>query len=418
MMHGQSERGARARIRSVVRPGRGRIRVLSVLAVLSLFAGVGVASQAAYAASYPSWQDVQNARANTAAKQAEVTRLTALIAQLQAAVESTQADADAKGLAAQKAQDSYDMAAQKATELKSQADAAKAKADASKVKAAQLAAQLARSGGGGDLSTTIFFSGSKAKDMLSQLGLAAMVQGQTAGLYEKATQDEKSAQALTDQATVAKDALKALSDAAAAALQEAVTAAAAAQAAFAEQQSHIATLQAQLATLKTDQQHTEAEYSAGLAAQYGPGASLGAGAISAQGYARPAGGHISSPYGMRLDPYYHKEQLHDGTDLGASCGSPIYAAHGGTVIYAGPYGGYGNYVKISDGDGISTAYGHIVNGGILVRVGQGVAPGQNIARVGSTGASTGCHLHFSVFSGAGTIDPVPFMRAHGVELAN
>ncbi len=414
----QGERGATALLTHALRPRRNR--VVTALVVAGMLMAGAVAGQSATAApttDYPSWSQVQAARANTAAKQKEVSSLQALISSLQANVTSTQADADAKGTIAQQAQDKYDLASQKAATLKSTAEAAQAKADKSKQQAGQLAARLARSGGG-DLTTTIFFSGNKADDLLSQLGLASMVKDQSAGLYKKAIQDQNTAQSLTDQANVAKAALKDLNDAAQAALAAAVTAEAAAQAALAEQQSHIATLQAQLATLQTDQQHTEAEYTAGLVAQYGAGASLGAGAISVDGYARPAGGHISSPYGMRVDPVSGVYQLHDGTDLGASCNSPIYAAHSGTVVYAGPYGGYGNYIKISDGDGYSTAYGHIVNGGILVSVGQGVGVGQNIARVGSTGMSTGCHLHFSVFSGSATIDPVPFMRSHGVELAN
>lgn len=415
----QSERGASATLAQVIQPRRNRI--LTAVMVTSVLLGGTVASQSALAApatDYPSWSQVQAARANTAAKASEVASLTALIARLQSNVATTQADADAKGALAQKAQLKYDTAAQIAAGLKGQADVAQSKADKSKREAGLLAARLAQSSGGGDLSTTIFFSGSKTDDLLSQLGLASMVKDQSAGLYKKATQDQNTAQSLTDQANVAKDALKQLNDAAQAALAAAAAAEATAQAALAEQQSHIATLQAQLATLKTDQLHTEAEYTAGLVAQWGAGASLGAGAISADGYARPAGGHISSPYGMRLDPYYNQYQLHDGTDLAAGCGTPIYAAHGGTVSYAGPYGGYGNYIKINDGDGISTAYGHIIAGGIGVTAGQGVAPGQNIARVGSTGASTGCHLHFSVFQGSSTIDPVPFLRSHGVELAN
>jgi murein DD-endopeptidase MepM/ murein hydrolase activator NlpD len=419
MKSSQSDRGASALLTRAFRPRRNRI--LTTIAVIAVLATGTIAGQSAMAASstdYPSWNDVQAARANTAAKTAELNKLTALIASLQADVTTKQADADAKGAVAQSAQLAYDTAAQQAAEYKARADAAQSKADKSKQQAGELAARLARSGGSGDLSTTIFFSGSGAANLLSQLGLANMVKDQSAGLYKKAIQDQNTAQSLTDQANVAKDALKALNDTAQKALADAAVAAEAATAALNEQQSHIATIQAQVATLKTDQQHTEAEYTAGLVVQYGAGASLGAGGISADGYARPAGGHISSPYGERLDPYYHRVQLHDGTDLAASCNSPIYAAHGGKVVYAGPYGGYGNYIKIDDGDGHSTAYGHIVNGGIMVAVGQGVGVGQNIARVGSTGASTGCHLHFSVFSGSTTIDPVPFMRSHGVELAN
>lgn len=399
-----------------------RPRLIAILVLAGLTVAGGLAGQAseAVAADYPSWQDVQAARANQAAKTAEIARVKSLLAGLQANVTTTQTDAEQKGSVAQVAQQNYDEAAQKATLLQSQATAAQAKAAKSKQRAGQVAAQLARRSGGSDFSTTLFFSGSKAADLLAQLGLATMVKDQSAGLYAKAIQDQNSAQSLTDQANVAKNALKGLSDAAQSALELAAAAAQAATDALAEQASHEAQLEAQLATLVTDTQHTEAEYAAGIVALWGPNAGLGAGQISATGWARPAGGHITSPYGNRVDPYNHVYALHSGTDLGANCNSPIFAAHTGTVVYAGPYGGYGNFIRIlnDDGSGLGTGYGHIVNGGILVHVGDQVGVGQNIARVGSTGWSTGCHLHFEVYHNGLTQDPVPFMRGQGIELAN
>jgi len=417
MINRQSERGAGAWMIGAPRPRR--IRLLTATAIIALLVSgtvVGHSADAAYADDYPSWNDVQTARNNTAAAAKQITEITALIASLQADVTAKQAVAEQKGAAAQVAQDAYDKKAHEAANLKEQADVASEKAAKSKQQAAQVAARLARSTSS-DLPTQIFFSGAKANDLLEKLGLASMVSDQSVGLYTKAVQDQNTAQSLTDTANVAKDALKSLAEAAQKALEEAAVAAEAAQTALDEQQDHIATLQAQLETLKTNQQHTEAEYKAGLVAKYGPGADLAAGEISEQGYARPAGGQITSPYGYRVDPYTHNYALHDGTDLGAACGSPIYSAHAGTVVYAGPFGGYGNYIKIDHGDGTFTAYGHIVNGGILVRVGQSVPPGQNIAKIGSTGWSTGCHLHFSVYQGAGTIDPVPFLRDRGISLA-
>ncbi len=401
-----------------LRPRRSRlVSAIAVGAMLVTGALIGGGAQAAYADNYPTWAQVQQALSDLNAKKALLTQLNAQISSLQQQVTDTQKVAEQKGQEAFDAQQKYEDAATKADTLKSQADAAEAKAKKSKLQAGQLAAQLSRSSGG-DLSTRIFFSGSKADDLLAQLGMATMVKDQSAGVYEKAVQDQNNAQSLTSTANAARDALKALDDAAQKALQDANVANQAATKALSDQQANQATMQAQVATLQTGVTQQVADYQKGLQQQYGPGASIGTGAISADGYTRPAGGHISSPYGYRLDPYYGAWALHDGTDLGAGCGTPIYAAHSGTVVYAGVYGGYGNYVKISDGDGISTAYGHIVNGGILVHVGEGVGVGQNIARVGSTGASTGCHLHFSVFQGTTTTDPVPFMRAHGVELAN
>lgn len=384
-----------------------------------------VATSSASAASYPTWQDVQNARASEAAKSAEIASINALITGLQATVDSTEADAEAKGLLAQTAQTKYDVASQKATALEDQATAAKAKAKKSQQEAGQLAARLSQSGGGADVSTTMFFNGSKASALLSELGLASLVKDQSSGLYEKAIQDRNSAQSMTDQATVAKDALHALSDAAAKASADATAASVAAASALADQQQHQVELQAQLAALASTEDVTEQQYAAGVAAAAAAAAAARpaagpAGLVTSSGWARPSAGHITSNYGMRLDPVYKRYQLHSGTDLGASCSSPIYAAHSGTVTYAGPYGGYGNFVKIMNNDGttMGTGYGHIVNGGILVHVGQTVTAGQNIAKVGRTGAATGCHLHFEVYKNGTTEDPVPFMRSQGVELAN
>nr|WP_254281027.1 M23 family metallopeptidase [Frigoribacterium sp. VKM Ac-2836] len=108
--------------------------------------------------------------------------------------------------------------------------------------------------------------------------------------------------------------------------------------------------------------------------------------------------------------------MHDGIDLAPGCNSPIYAATSGTVTFAGQASGYGNYVQVSHGGGVSTAYGHIVNGGIKVSRGQSVVAGQLIALVGSTGNSTGCHLHFETRVGGASTNPVPFMAARGVRL--
>ena len=101
---------------------------------------------------------------------------------------------------------------------------------------------------------------------------------------------------------------------------------------------------------------------------------------------------------------------HLGIDIGAACNAPIYAAHEGTVIYAGPNGSYGNFVLLDNGSAVKTGYAHIRNGGILVGIGQHVGAGQPIARVGTTGASTGCHLHYEVRVNDVKIDGIPFMR--------
>jgi murein DD-endopeptidase MepM/ murein hydrolase activator NlpD len=416
-------------------------RLLAVLAIIGMVATVSVvaSNDAAWAKDYPSWADVLAARNNEAAKQVEIGRVKALIKQNEEAVASTQAVAAQKGEDFQKAQQAYDEAAFKAEQLQQQADAAKATAAESQKRAGQMAARLARVGGN-DVSTTLFFNGDKASDLLSTLGMASKITDQSEGVYAKAVQDQNNAQSRTDQANVAKEALKALAAAAEQAMVEAQAAADAAAAALQEQQDKDATLQAQLATLTSDKIHTEAEYGEGVrvreaaaaalrkkqaeeaaaaaaaakAAGGGSGGSVG-GQISGD-WARPAGGYISSNYGARVAPCAGCSSFHEGVDLAAGCGAPIYAAHAGTVAYAGLYGGYGNYIRINHGGGITTAYGHIVDGGILVRSGQQVAVGQVIARVGSTGHSTGCHLHFEVRINGTPTNPVSFLSARGISL--
>jgi murein DD-endopeptidase MepM/ murein hydrolase activator NlpD len=125
----------------------------------------------------------------------------------------------------------------------------------------------------------------------------------------------------------------------------------------------------------------------------------------------PTAGWKSSDFGMRYDPYYHVSQLHAGVDIAAPGGQAIYAAGDGRVVTAGWSGGYGNYTCIShgqyQGSDLATCYGH--QSAILVSVGQSVRRGQLIGRVGSTGASTGSHLHFEVRRGGDPVNPLPWL---------
>jgi murein DD-endopeptidase MepM/ murein hydrolase activator NlpD len=126
---------------------------------------------------------------------------------------------------------------------------------------------------------------------------------------------------------------------------------------------------------------------------------------------RPVPGPVTSPFGNRFDPYYHVWQLHAGLDMAAGLGSPIVAAAGGRVTQAGWSGGYGNYTCVDHGQvagqRLSTCYGH--QQAILVAPGQLVSAGQVIGKVGSTGASTGPHLHFEVRLGGRPVDPAPWL---------
>ncbi|HET8779128.1 MAG TPA: peptidoglycan DD-metalloendopeptidase family protein, partial [Agromyces sp.] len=142
-----------------------------------------------------------------------------------------------------------------------------------------------------------------------------------------------------------------------------------------------------------------------------------AGQLSDQGWARPVNGRMTDGYGPRPDkPLAGVNDFHRGTDVAASCGAPIFAATGGVVVETGPNGSYGNWILIEHGSGVSTGYAHLIDGGIAVSAGDTVSAGQLIGAVGSTGASTGCHLHFEVRLDNVAIDAVPFMAARGISL--
>lgn len=121
----------------------------------------------------------------------------------------------------------------------------------------------------------------------------------------------------------------------------------------------------------------------------------------------PVNGRITSPFGYRQHPILGYRKLHTGMDFGAPTGTPIYAADSGTVITAGWNGGYGNCVIIDHGGGISTLYGHASE--LYVAPGQTVQRGQPVAAVGSTGLSTGPHLHFEVRRSGEPVDPAPYI---------
>ena len=120
---------------------------------------------------------------------------------------------------------------------------------------------------------------------------------------------------------------------------------------------------------------------------------------------------ITSPFGYRIHPITGTRRLHTGTDFGLACGSPVHAAGDGIVVSAGWAGGYGKRVVIShgtiDGHRIASTYNH--NTHLSVSAGDHVKRGQVIARSGTTGASTGCHLHFEVMRDGQYVDPKPYI---------
>jgi murein DD-endopeptidase MepM/ murein hydrolase activator NlpD len=125
---------------------------------------------------------------------------------------------------------------------------------------------------------------------------------------------------------------------------------------------------------------------------------------------------FTSGFGVRSDPFHRGAAFHPGIDLSGAYGTPIYATADGTVARAGwNNGGYGNMVEIDHGRGISTRYGHM--SAVLVHEGDHVKRGQQVGRMGSTGRSTGNHLHYEVRIDGRAVNPIPFMKSTDYVLA-
>jgi murein DD-endopeptidase MepM/ murein hydrolase activator NlpD len=118
---------------------------------------------------------------------------------------------------------------------------------------------------------------------------------------------------------------------------------------------------------------------------------------------------VSSPFGYRPDPFLGRPALHPGVDLVQAYGSTVKATGAGRVVHAGPMGGYGNMVEIDHGNGLATRYGHMSE--VLVEEGQEVQAGAILGRLGSTGRSTGPHLHYEVRVDGEPVDPTRYLRA-------
>jgi murein DD-endopeptidase MepM/ murein hydrolase activator NlpD len=136
------------------------------------------------------------------------------------------------------------------------------------------------------------------------------------------------------------------------------------------------------------------------------GGSSGSGQHSGQLF-WPTNGAIVSGFGWRVHPIFGTRRFHSGVDIDGACGQPIWAADDGRVISAGYNGGYGNTIVVDHGGGLSTLYAH--QSSFAVSSGAQVGRGQTIGYVGTTGYSTGCHLHFEVRVNGTPVDPVPYL---------
>ncbi len=187
------------------------------------------------------------------------------------------------------------------------------------------------------------------------------------------------------------------------AVQEAATAAAAARSAITNALGSGASLLAQVAAPSFGADNIAATLEVSQAGQPDPTQLVGIFSLPI------ADASFSSPFGMRIDPINGGGGFHPGVDFGAPEGTPIRAAGAGLVVVAGDCGGYGNCVVIDHGNKLATIYGH--QSALVAKVGDRVVAGQVIGLVGSTGLSTGPHLHFEVRLRGIPIDPVPTLGA-------
>ena len=282
-------------------------------------------------------------------------------------------------------------------------------------------------------------AGGGPEELLDRLNYATQLVG---GLGDAVEVVEMRRQSAAEE-RAAVEAQKRLADAARARARAALVGAAAQQASTQAAQARVKALVAQrkqaVQVAGEEEQESAAQYAEAQAESYQIGQALRAAARRARsggrrsrnghqsdadqryiqhksgngsGLRMPVVGWKSSDFGYRFDPYYHRLQLHAGTDFAAPEGAPIWAAASGVVVRAGWNGGYGNYTCIyhydlPDGQGLSTCYGH--QSKILVSIGERVGQGQQIGRVGTTGASTGDHLHFEVRLDGTPVNPLGWL---------
>lgn len=404
----------------------------------------------AYAVDLPTWDDVQNAKANEAAGAAKVKEIEALLNQVSAELEQLQVAAEQAAVAAEKAQAEFEAADLRHIALVEQAHNSKQEADAAAYSAASVVSQMYRSGGV-DRNLELFLDSDaeKADALLGKLSMMSKATERTTAVSELAKQAANTATALGQQAEEAANERQRLYSDAEQKMQQAAQAVEDTRVKQQKAEENRSVLEAQLAALKDKTTQTVSGYQerlrveaeqrrraeeerrrqaaaeaeaarkraeAAAAAANSGGSSAG----SAGGGSAPASnGSWSAPLAggsYSITCHYGCYYNHQGLDMGAAVWTPIYAAAAGQVTWAGwNSGGYGNLVMIDHGGGVQTRYAHMVAAPI-VSYGQWVGAGQVIGYVGNTGRSYGDHLHYETRVWGTAQNPYNFMRDRGVWL--
>lgn len=432
------------------------VAAISAVVVLAAVIMLPAPPAAVAATDYPSWSDVERARQNEAAKQAEVRNLEQALTALSVEVQRTE---EAAATAEADYQDAYALAAQTEEELNELANAlseALTAAETSSAAAGTFVRGLSRTGLSSPSLMALAEPGG-TDEMLFQLGALSRLGDQADGALATAQQDANAVDALRAQADLAGQELERRRAAAEVIFQEAEAAFADTQRALQNQQAQEVTLRDQLDFLTQVSVSTAEEYQAGVverrraeeaarqaaaaeaarraaaaaqsprpsgggaAAPTPPPAGSGSGTYfqpSAAGWWRPVPGPITSGYGPRrliCNSAGCSTPFHYGLDFGDPCGRAVRSIGPGTVTFVGAAGGFGNRVIVDHG-GFSSIYGHLTSGSYQVSVGQQVSAGQFVADVGNTGVGTGCHLDIKIQQNGSYTDPQAFLRALGVNV--
>ncbi len=373
-------------------------------------------------ADLPTWQDVQDAKNNQSATASKIKEIEGLLVQVAQEVENTQKELDAAIASYSQAQDELIKANARLDELNVKLAESTEEADSASQEAAALVGLMYRSGGI-DRSTEMFLESDAdtSDQLLERLASMSKATERNSKIAEDATRAKNDAQSLGDQADVVTQERERLNQEAEERKNTAASLAAAAAEKQQKQELQKATLDLQLAALKDTTAKTVEGYETRLAqeaeerrkqeeenANNGGGGGGGGGGGSASGWGRPI-----SYYSVTEE--FGGSRNHGGIDLAAPMWTPIYAAAAGRVTACYEFSNYGNTIDITHPDGSMTRYAHQPYGGLSVGCGQWVEQGQRIGSVGSTGWSTGPHLHFETWPTSGyRVNPRGFMAARGV----
>ncbi len=396
----------------------------SLAGVMTAPLSTGTVAHAVVDASLPTWQDVQNAKQNQAATATKITEIEALLVQVAQEVEQTKRESEAAINAYAVAEQDLLKANDRLDELNVKLAESTQEADTAAQEAASLVGLMYRSGGI-DRSTEMFLESdaSTSDELLERLASMSKATERNSKIAEDATRAKNDAQSLGDQADVVSQERERLRQEAETRKETAATLAAAAAEKQVQQESQKATLDAQLAALKDTTAQTVAGYEERLNQEEAERIRLeeerkNSGGGGGGGGGTPGG--TWSGWGLPITSYWVSEEFgggrgHGGTDFAAPMWTPIYAAASGVVTACYEFSNYGNTIDITHPDGSMTRYAHQPYGGLAVSCGEWVSQGQRIGAVGSTGWSTGPHLHFETWpSSSYRVNPRGFMADRGV----